>query len=154
MLGSWQEGAVAADLTVDAHSTAWLLSCPEPISEAVLCSHHPEAICHCRNVLQYKGQRLRNCALLGMTAGLAAFFGVALGGELLLFLFLVFWKHIASQAALSMAKAHKHMGLQWGCCPASGSTGSKVCKRAWQAAWAAWTLIQWQRQAALVALSL
>ena len=34
--------------------------------------------------MQYKGQRLRNCALLGMTAGLAAFFGVALGGELLL----------------------------------------------------------------------
>ena len=27
-----------------------------------------------------RGQMLRNCALMGMTAGLAAFFGVALGG--------------------------------------------------------------------------
>ncbi|KAL3161825.1 hypothetical protein ABBQ38_008915 [Trebouxia sp. C0009 RCD-2024] len=35
-----------------------------------------------RRVLLYKGQKLRNCALLGMTAGLAAFFGVALGGSL------------------------------------------------------------------------
>ena len=34
-----------------------------------------------RRVLHFKGQRLRNCALMGMTAGLAAFFGVALGGE-------------------------------------------------------------------------
>ena len=32
------------------------------------------------NVFGCKGQRLRNCALMGMTAGLAAFFGVALGG--------------------------------------------------------------------------
>lgn len=35
-----------------------------------------------KSVLRYKGQKLRNCALLGMTAGLAAFFGVALGGSL------------------------------------------------------------------------
>jgi H+/Cl- antiporter ClcA len=36
------------------------------------------------NVFGCKGQRLRNCALMGMTAGLAAFFGVALGGACLL----------------------------------------------------------------------
>ena len=35
-----------------------------------------------KHLLGYKGHNLRNCALLGMTAGLAAFFGVALGGEL------------------------------------------------------------------------
>ena len=34
-----------------------------------------------KHLLGYKGHNLRNCALLGMTAGLAAFFGVALGGE-------------------------------------------------------------------------
>ena len=34
-----------------------------------------------KHLLGYKGHTLRNCALLGMTAGLAAFFGVALGGE-------------------------------------------------------------------------
>ncbi len=33
------------------------------------------------NVLQAKGAVLRNCALIGMAAGLAAFFGVSLGGE-------------------------------------------------------------------------
>lgn len=33
-----------------------------------------------RKVFGAKGQHLRNCALMGMTAGLAAFFGVALGG--------------------------------------------------------------------------
>ena len=33
-----------------------------------------------RRVFGCRGQRLRNCALMGMTAGLAAFFGVALGG--------------------------------------------------------------------------
>ena len=33
------------------------------------------------NVLKYKGSALRNCALIGMAAGLAAFFGVSLGGE-------------------------------------------------------------------------
>ena len=33
-----------------------------------------------RNVFGARGQMLRNCALMGMTAGLAAFFGVALGG--------------------------------------------------------------------------
>ncbi len=32
------------------------------------------------NVLNAKGQVLRNCALIGMAAGLAAFFGVSLGG--------------------------------------------------------------------------
>lgn len=34
-------------------------------------------------VLQAKGAVLRNCALIGMAAGLAAFFGVSLGGEAL-----------------------------------------------------------------------
>lgn len=33
-----------------------------------------------RKVFGARGQHLRNCALMGMTAGLAAFFGVALGG--------------------------------------------------------------------------
>ena len=33
-----------------------------------------------RNILGFRGHRLRNMTLLGMTAGLAAFFGVALGG--------------------------------------------------------------------------
>lgn len=33
-----------------------------------------------KNVLGFRGHRLRNMTLLGMTAGLAAFFGVALGG--------------------------------------------------------------------------
>lgn len=36
-----------------------------------------------RHVFGARGQMLRNCALMGMTAGLAAFFGVALGGLLL-----------------------------------------------------------------------
>ena len=35
-----------------------------------------------KHILGFKGHNLRNCALLGMTAGLAAFFGVALGGTL------------------------------------------------------------------------
>lgn len=35
-----------------------------------------------RKVFGARGQMLRNCALMGMTAGLAAFFGVALGGLL------------------------------------------------------------------------
>ncbi|CAL8470569.1 g10111 [Coccomyxa elongata] len=35
-----------------------------------------------RKVFGARGQHLRNCALMGMTAGLAAFFGVALGGSL------------------------------------------------------------------------
>jgi hypothetical protein len=35
-----------------------------------------------RTVLGYDGARLRNCALIGMAAGLAAFFGVSLGGEI------------------------------------------------------------------------
>lgn len=34
-----------------------------------------------RKVFGARGQHLRNCALMGMTAGLAAFFGVALGGQ-------------------------------------------------------------------------
>ena len=33
-----------------------------------------------RKVFGFTGHRLRNMTLLGMTAGLAAFFGVALGG--------------------------------------------------------------------------
>jgi H+/Cl- antiporter ClcA len=33
-------------------------------------------------VFGFRGKRLRDCALMGMTAGLAAFFGVALGGSL------------------------------------------------------------------------
>ena len=33
-------------------------------------------------VFCFRGKRLRECALMGMTAGLAAFFGVALGGSL------------------------------------------------------------------------
>ena len=33
-----------------------------------------------QKVFGARGQMLRNCALMGMTAGLAAFFGVALGG--------------------------------------------------------------------------
>lgn len=33
-----------------------------------------------RRVFGFSGHRLRNMTLLGMTAGLAAFFGVALGG--------------------------------------------------------------------------
>lgn len=33
-----------------------------------------------QRVFGARGQMLRNCALMGMTAGLAAFFGVALGG--------------------------------------------------------------------------
>ena len=33
--------------------------------------------------LGYRHRQLRNCAIMGMTAGLAAFFGVALGGDLL-----------------------------------------------------------------------
>ena len=33
-------------------------------------------------VFGFRGKRLRECALMGMTAGLAAFFGVALGGSL------------------------------------------------------------------------
>lgn len=35
-----------------------------------------------QKVFGARGQMLRNCALMGMTAGLAAFFGVALGGSL------------------------------------------------------------------------
>ncbi|KAK9829338.1 hypothetical protein WJX72_005245 [[Myrmecia] bisecta] len=35
-----------------------------------------------KHVFGFQGQKLRNCALMGMTAGLAAFFGVALGGSL------------------------------------------------------------------------
>lgn len=35
-----------------------------------------------RKVFGARGQHLRNCALMGMTAGLAAFFGVALGGAI------------------------------------------------------------------------
>lgn len=31
--------------------------------------------------LGYRHRQLRNCAIMGMTAGLAAFFGVALGGD-------------------------------------------------------------------------
>ena len=31
--------------------------------------------------LGYRHRELRNCAIMGMTAGLAAFFGVALGGD-------------------------------------------------------------------------
>lgn len=38
-----------------------------------------------RRVLGYRGAQLRNFALIGMSAGLAAFFGVALGGEHLCF---------------------------------------------------------------------
>ncbi len=34
----------------------------------------------CAQVLGYRGAPLRNCALIGMSAGLSAFFGVALGG--------------------------------------------------------------------------
>lgn len=33
--------------------------------------------------LGYQHRQLRNCAIMGMTAGLAAFFGVALGGKML-----------------------------------------------------------------------
>ena len=32
--------------------------------------------------LGYRNRQLRNCAIMGMTAGLAAFFGVALGGDI------------------------------------------------------------------------
>lgn len=37
-----------------------------------------------RRVLHYEGARLRNCALIGMAAGLAAFFGVSLGGGVMI----------------------------------------------------------------------
>ena len=36
-----------------------------------------------KHILGFKGHNLHNCALLGMTAGLAALFGVALRGALI-----------------------------------------------------------------------
>ena len=57
-----------------------------PAEHALSIHACPAALCAAstswlgRAVLGYDGARLRNCALIGMAAGLAAFFGVSLGG--------------------------------------------------------------------------
>ena len=69
-----------------------------------------------RHVFGARGQMLRNCALMGMTAGLAAFFGVALGGLLL------------TRQALAPCMAGLHrVPLIRVCCPSAAVAMPKIC---------------------------